>query len=445
MNSEAKLSAPWRWGSSLRSKFSSDFPSRSRRLISEHRQRRRSLDRRISDQSRRGLDWTNFFLADVQVSFGAFLAFYLANLGWSKQDVGLVMAVGGLVGVAAQIPGGALADAVRWKRGLTAVGVLMISAAALILALWPSYTLVFAAATLHGMTGGMLGPAVAAISLGLTGRQGMSARIGRNFRFAAAGNALTAAVTGAVASYVSNNAIFLIAALLCIPTLIALSRIRADEIDYVRARNARKRDHSFDLARIFDLLKNRDLLVFAVCLMLFQFFNSSLLPVVGQNLVHGADGMSPLYMAGLLIVPQLVVAVLAPWIGYWSELRGRKILLLAGFGFAVLRALLFAATGNPVAMLAIQILDGVTGAIITVLTILVITDLTSGTGRFNLAQGFFGALTGASAAVSAGVFGFVAHRFGDFAALVSMAAGIAVGMALLYACMPETKPDEYKD
>ena len=113
MNSEAKLSAPWRWGSSLRSKFSSDFPSRSRRLISEHRQRRRSLDRRISDQSRRGLDWTNFFLADVQVSFGAFLAFYLANLGWSKQDVGLVMAVGGLVGVAAQIPGGALADAVR--------------------------------------------------------------------------------------------------------------------------------------------------------------------------------------------------------------------------------------------------------------------------------------------------------------------------------------------
>src|SRR5437879_466632 len=131
--SEANSQVPWRWGSSFRSKVS-DFPSRSRRLISEHRERRRTLDRRVSDQSRRGLDWTNFFLADVQVSFGAFLAFYLANLGWSKQDVGLVMAVGGLVGVAAQIPGGALADAVRWKRGLTAAGVLMISAAALILA-----------------------------------------------------------------------------------------------------------------------------------------------------------------------------------------------------------------------------------------------------------------------------------------------------------------------
>ena len=69
---------------------------------------------------RSGLDWTNFFLADVQMSFGAFLAFYLADLGWSKQNVGLALTVGGLAAVAAQIPGGALADAVAgsgaWRR-----------------------------------------------------------------------------------------------------------------------------------------------------------------------------------------------------------------------------------------------------------------------------------------------------------------------------------------
>jgi len=442
--SEAKRSALWRWAESLKPESLFEFPSRSRRLITEHRQRRRELDRKVSDQSRRGLDWTNFFLADVQVSFGAFLAFYLANLGWSKQDVGFVMAVGGLVGVAAQIPGGALTDALPWKRGLAAVGVLLISSAALILALWPSYALVFVAATLHGMTGGIVGPALAAISLGLTGRQGMSLRIGRNFRFAGAGNALTAAVTGAVASYLSNSAIFMVAAALSIPTLLALSYIRPNEIDYARARNARKRDHSLDLQRALDLFKNRNLLVFAVCVMLFQLFNSPLLPVVGQNLVHG-DEASPLYMAAMLAVPQLVVAVLAPWIGYWSELRGRKLFLIAGFGFAVLRALLFAMTGSPAAMVVIQILDGVTGAIITVLTILVITDLTSGTGRFNLAQGIFGALTGVSAAIGAGVFGFVAYQFGDLSALLAMAGGIAAGMALLYVALPETKPAEYED
>src|SRR5215831_15875266 len=112
-----------------------DFHSHSRRLISEHRHKRKLRDREVSDQSRHGLDWTNFFMADVQIGFGSFLAFYLAALGWSKQNVGLALAVGGLAGVAAQIPGGALADAVHWKRGLAASGFVLIGASALILAL----------------------------------------------------------------------------------------------------------------------------------------------------------------------------------------------------------------------------------------------------------------------------------------------------------------------
>jgi predicted MFS family arabinose efflux permease len=442
----AALSSQWAYDRIkryLRTDVVRGFPSRSRRLISEHRKRRKALDRKVSDQSRRGLDWTNFFVADVQVSFGAFLAYYLATLSWSKQDVGLVLAVGGLVGVAAQIPGGAFVDAIPWKRSLVAAGVLMISTAALVLALWPTYPLVFLAAVLHGVTAGFLGPAIASISLGLTGPQGMSLRTGRNFRFAGAGNAMTAAVMGVLAAYVSNKAIFLTSTLLCIPTLIALSRIRSDEIDYARARNAAKRDQSLNLQRIADLAKNRNLLVFTGCIFSFQFFNTSLLPVAGQNLGHSTDGLSPLYMAGMLVVPQITVAVLAPWIGYWSELRGRKILLLAGFAVAILRALLFAITADPRVMLAIQILDGVTGAIITVLTILVLTDLTRGSGRFNLAQGIFGTLTGVSAALSAGLFGFAAQWFGDAVAFLLMAAGIAGGMALLYLYLPETKPEKY--
>jgi hypothetical protein len=53
--------------------------ARSGRAISEHRHRRKLREREVSDCSRRGLDWTNFFLADVQMSFGSFLAFYLAG------------------------------------------------------------------------------------------------------------------------------------------------------------------------------------------------------------------------------------------------------------------------------------------------------------------------------------------------------------------------------
>ena len=112
-----------------------------------------------SAQSRRGLDWLNFFMADIQTSFGSFLSFYLANRGWSQQNVGFVLTAGGLSGVVAQIPGGALVDVMRSKRLLVAIGVVMIAASAGLLALSTDLPVVFGAEVLHGATGGIIGPA----------------------------------------------------------------------------------------------------------------------------------------------------------------------------------------------------------------------------------------------------------------------------------------------
>src|SRR5690348_2589539 len=73
---------------------------------------RRELHTPASTLSRRGLDWMNFFLADVQTGFGAFVAFYLAHLGWPQSSIGVVLGVGGIAGVLSQVPGGALTDAI---------------------------------------------------------------------------------------------------------------------------------------------------------------------------------------------------------------------------------------------------------------------------------------------------------------------------------------------
>src|SRR5262249_3800060 len=139
-----------------------------------YRDARTSLRTPASARSRRGLDWLNFFVADVQTGFGTFVAFYLAGLGWSQQQVGLALAVGGLAGVVAQIPGGALTDVVRWKRGLAAVGIATIGGAALILALAPSFTGVMFAEILQGATAGIIPPSIAAIRLRLVGPQAVS-------------------------------------------------------------------------------------------------------------------------------------------------------------------------------------------------------------------------------------------------------------------------------
>lgn len=398
-----------------------------------------------SRQSRNGLDWVNFFLADIQTGFGTFVAFYLAHLGWSTSDVGLALTTGTLAAVVSQIPGGALADAVTWKRGLVALGILMIGASAVILALAPSFAAVFVAAVLQGTTGGIVTPAISAISLGLVGRRAMSARTGRNFRYAAGGHAVTAALLGLVGSYLSEGAIFLAAAFLGIPALIALAFIRPDEIDYARARNARTKERSREVERVIDLGKNRRLIAFTAALMLFQLADASVLPLIGENIGESKLMDAPLWLSGLVLLPQIVVAIVAPWVGYHSEQRGRKPLLLIGFAIEPVRALLLAFTSAYPVLALVQFLDGVNGAIISVLTVLVITDLTAGTGRFNLAQGAVGAMIGIAASISTLATGYLFQGLGPLSGFLVIAAPAAAATAVLWIFVPETKPAEYDE
>ncbi len=357
-----------------------------------------------------------------------------------------MLGAGGLAGVLSQISGGALADAVRWKRGLAALGITMIGAAALILAFAPNFAAVLVAQILQGGTAGILSPAIDAISLGLVGRQGMSVRTGRNYRYAAAGHALTAALMGAAGAYIAKSAIFTLAAVLCIPALIALAFIRGKEIDYAKARNAiAGKKRVADTARVLDLVKNRKLVLFTGATVLFQLADASMLPLVGENLAHTFHGVASLWMSGLIIVPQIVVAMLAPWVGFHSEKRGRRPLLLIGFGMEPVRAVLLAVSSAYPVLVVAQILSGITGATIGVLTVLVITDLTVGTGRFNLAVGTVGAVSGIAAAVSTSATGFLFQAFGPKIGYLPLAATAVAATALLWVFLSETKPDKYDD
>ncbi len=419
--------------------------SRLRKLAAHYRQARASLHTPASPQSRYGLDWMNFFLADVQTGFGTFVAFYLAHLGWSERSVGFVLTVGGLAGVVSQIPGGALADAVPWKRALIAIGIVMIGAAALILAFAPSYFMVLFASLLQGVTGGIITPAIGAISLGLVGRRGMPQRTGRNYRYAAGGHAATAALMGLVGAYFAMGAIFVAAAILCIPALIALALIRPNEIDYARARNAAAGKRAPKVGRVVDLLKNHRLVLFTAALVLFQLADASMLPLIGENLAATIPNQSSIWMSGLIIVPQIVVAVFAPWVGYHSEKRGRKPLLLIGFAAEPVRAALLAFSSGYAFLVVAQLLSGVTGAVIGVLTVLVITDLTAGTGRFNLAQGAVGAMIGIAASVSTLATGFLFQGVGPAGGFIATAAVAGAATTLIWAFVSETKPSEYSD
>jgi MFS family permease len=400
-----------------------------------------STESHASLQSLRGLDWLNFFLAGVLTGFGPFVVLYLADRGWTQVEIGFVLTVSGLTGLLIQIPGGELLDAVRSKRPLVALGIATIACAALILAFRPSFTPALIAEVLLGATGGFLGPAVAAISLGLVGNDGLPERLGRNQRFAAVAGLGTAGLMGLLGYLLSTQAIFFASAALALPTLVALERIRADDIHFARACGAPPGDyHPMQPPRSARTAigANRRLLVFASCIVLFQLANASALPLVSEEL--GRDHRSSLILSALIFVPQIVVATLAPWVGRRAGSWGRRPLLLIGLGALPIRAACFALVDDPLLLIAVQVLDGISAAAIGVLTPLVIADITKGTGRFNLGQGVVGTFSGIGAAVSTTLSGYVAQGFGVAAGFYFIVAVALTAVVICWAFMPETKP-----
>jgi MFS family permease len=312
----------------------------------------------------------------------------------------------------------------------------------LAIAFWPTLPVVFAALVLQGLTGGFLGPAIAAISLGLVGHAALAERLGRNQRFASAGGVAATALMGAIGYAFSYQTIFLASAALAIPLLFAVARIHAAEVHHGRACGQPDHHEPTPPPRVArrSLWQNSDLLVFAICLFLFQFANASMLPLAGEALAYHGGTHASFVISAMIIVPQIVVVVVAPWVGREAQTWGRQPLLLIGFGALALRALLFGLISNPVLLIPIQLLDGVSGSMLGVLTALIIADLTKGTGRFNLAQGFVGTLAGIGAVLSTTFFSLVVQHFGSATGFISIAAVALCTVLIVWLRMPETKP-----
>jgi MFS family permease len=391
-------------------------------------------------ESLHALDWLNFLLAALLMGFGPFVSLYLADQGWLPASIGLVLTVSGLAGLLTQMPAGELIDMVRSKRALVGAGATAISAGVLILGLRPDFTWIFAAAVMQGTAGSVIGPAIAAISLGLVGHDALAERLGRNQRFASIGGLAAAGTMGAIGYLLSTRDIFLLTGLLGLPVLFALASIRASDIHFARACGAADlhptRPQRTSRAA---LLRDHRLLTFAVCLFLFQFANASMLPLAGQTLAQTEGPWSSLVLSGLIVVPQAIVALLAPWVGRTAQTWGRRPLLLAGLAVLPIRSTFFAFTTDPAPLIIVQALDGLSGATLGVLTALVIADLSKGTGRFNLAQGFVGTLSGVGAALSTFASGFVIAGYGRTAGFLSVAAVGLLAVAILWLFMPETK------
>jgi predicted MFS family arabinose efflux permease len=390
----------------------------------------------------RGLDWLNFFLADVQTGVGPFLAIYLAGYKWDEERVGLALTVGGIAGILAQTPAGGLVDFLRSKRALVGVAVATLAAGALLIALFPSFWPVMGAQVLIGGTSSVFIPAVCAMSLGIVGRAAFDARQGRNQTFNSAGNVIAAVSMGLLGYFVSNRSIFFFVMALSVPTTLVLLMIRPAEIDYELARGATDGEKGGKVESVWVLFRDRPLVLFLVCAVMFHFANAAMLPLLGEMLAKGRGRSSMLFMSACVVTTQLVVTLIASWSGRKAGTWGRKPLLLIAFGVLPVRALLYTLTSKTVLLVAIQIMDGIGAGIFGVVSVLVIADLTRGTGRFNLTLGAISTAVGIGAALSQVIAGSIVHHTGFRAGFLFLAGVASAAFAILYFFMPETRSAE---
>ena len=393
-----------------------------------------------SRQSQRGLDWFIFFLADVQTGFGPFISVYLTTQKWTQVEIGLVLSIGGVVGLIGQMPGGAIVDYARAERLVAALAVATIGASALAYAAWPIFPVIVTAATLHAAASCVLGPAIAAISLGLVGPLAIGERLGRNARYASLGNGVAAAVMGTCGYFLSSRSVFLVTFVLAIPTLLALMRIRDREIDIAQAHGAVVREvPDVKATSVFNLMRQRPLWIFAASVLLLQLANAAMLPIMAGVVTTRSSQWAPVLIAACIIVPQAIVALTSPSVGRKAQQWGRRPLLLLGFAALAIRGILFATVHDPYLLVATQIFDGITAAVFSVMIPLIVADVAFGSGHFNLAQGIVGTATGIGASLSTVLAGYVTDVFGSSVAFLGLAGVAALGLLMIWLVMPETR------
>jgi MFS family permease len=325
----------------------------------------------------------------VQTGFGPFVAVYLTTQKWTQVEIGLVLSIGGVVALIGQMPGGAIVDVARSERLVAGLAVATIGVSALGYAVWPIFPVVAAAATLHAAASCVLGPAIAAISLGLVGPLAIGERFGRNARYASLGNGVAAAVMGTAGYLLSSRSVFLVTFILAIPTLLALARIRDREIDPQCAHGAVTRKvPDANATSVLRLVRQRPLLIFACSALLLQLANAAMLPLMAGVVTTRSSQWAPVLIAACIIVPQAIVALTSPSVGRKAQQWGRRPLLLLGFAALTIRGVLFATVSDPYLLVAVQVFDGITAAVFSVMIPLIVADVAFGSGHFNLAQGY---------------------------------------------------------
>ncbi len=407
--------------------------------------------RKLPVNSAWGLDGVSFFVANLQAAFGPFVAVYLTGEHWTQGEIGVALSIGSITAMASQVPAGAVVDALRNKRMVAELSIVAIILSCLIMALMPQRLPVAIAEVLHGLASCTLNPAISALTLAVVATYiarnpdratgALGARFGRNASFAAIGNAISAGLMGAAGYWASARATFFLGALMAAPGLLALRMIEPAGTPLDENASALAEGETPQQARgasLLKLLREPGLFAFALCVVFFHLSSAAMLPLAAGQVTKDAGRFAEIVIAACILAPQMLGAVLSPWIGRWAETIGRRPVMLVCFAALPLRGILLSLTSDPWLVVPIQMLDGISSAAFGVMLPLVAADLTRRSGHFNLCMGVLGLAMGLGASFSTTLAGLVADTSLRDAFLLLAAAGGACVLLVAF-LMGETR------
>jgi predicted MFS family arabinose efflux permease len=402
-----------------------------------------------SSRSLRGLDALSFLMADVRDGLGPFLSVFLkGSQNWPSGQIGIVMAASGIAAALAQVPAGMLVDSARAKRLILAIAALCVAAGCLLISRFPVFSAVLTVQIAIGLASAVIPPCLAALSLGLVGHGRMPSRVSRNEGLNHAGNFVAAVLAGGLGQFVGVMWLFYLVCLFSVGSAVAVLLIRPHEVDHDMARGGETQVDA-DAGRpakpmpLGEFWRHRTVVVFLIAVVLFHFGNAAMLPLAGQMLAKTHPGTDVIALSACVIAAQFVMIFVAMAVGHAMRKGiGRKPIFLVAFAVLPVRGLLFTLTSNPYAVVGIQLLDGIAAGIFGVIAIVIASDVTHGTGRFNVAQGAVSLAIGIGAALSQLTGGFVAEHFGFAASFLTLAAVAGVALVFFLVCMPETARNE---
>ena len=246
-------------------------------------------------------------------------------------------------------------------------------------------------------------------------------------------------LAGTLGKYLGYHWIFFLVCGFAVASALIVTRINPREIDHDLARGGE--DQASRPMPFRELFKRRDLMIFLAAVVLFHFGNAAMLPMAGQVLAQTHPGSDTIALSACIIAAQFVMVGVAWCVGQASAAGvGRKPIFLLALAVLPIRGLLFCFVSSPIAVVGIQLLDGVAAGIFGVISILIASDLMRGTGRFNLAQGLTALAVGIGATLSNATAGYVVQWFGYPSGFLYLAVIACCALAFFALLMPETKP-----